>query len=403
MTLSAGTADGAVIATDDITSVHYPYGKIGIGADDTFTILVGGNGAAAAGVLRVTVANDSTGVLASVGTVSAFGTGTTGPMKAEDVASQDGDMGIAVWAIRDDTLNIRSGTEGDYEPLHTDANGALWVRHTSDTVAVTQSGTWNVGTVTTVSTVSAFGVSTTGPMKAEDVASANGDMGIAVWAIRDDTLDARSGTEGDYEPFHTNANGALWVEYVNTNIATIGTSVTPGTAAGNLGKAEDAAHSSGDTGVMALGVRAAAPTERSAGPTDGDYEPFGVNEVGAMWVSPTPSANGGLSTFMASGSDGSSILVATKQTIKASAGNLYGWYIYNPEAAASFVHFYNTDTVTVGTTNPQMTLAIPAGAAANVAFPHGIKFDTAISTAATTTAGGNTAPSTGVSLVALYK
>lgn len=116
-----------------------------------------------------------------------------------------------------------------------------------------------------------------------------------------------------------------------------------------------------------------------------------------------PHTAGGLSTFMASGSDGSSILVATKQTIKASAGQLYGYYAYNPEAAVSFVHFYNTDTVTVGTTNPQMTIAIPAGSAANLTIPQGIIFDTAISTSATTTAGGNTAPATGVSLVAWYK
>lgn len=116
-----------------------------------------------------------------------------------------------------------------------------------------------------------------------------------------------------------------------------------------------------------------------------------------------PHTAGGLSTFMASGSDGSSILVATKQTIKASPGQIYEYYMYNPEAAVTFVHFYNTDTVTVGTTNPLRSYAIPAGAAANLSIPQGIIFDTAISCAATTTAGGNTAPATGVSLVVGYK
>jgi hypothetical protein len=61
--LSAGTADGAVIATDDIGAVHYQYTKIGIGADDTFTILVGGAGAVAAGVQRVTLASDDPAVV----------------------------------------------------------------------------------------------------------------------------------------------------------------------------------------------------------------------------------------------------------------------------------------------------------------------------------------------------
>jgi hypothetical protein len=114
---------------------------------------------------------------------------------------------------------------------------------------------------------------------------------------------------------------------------------------------------------------------------------------------------GGLSTFMASGSDGSSILVATAQAIKASAGQMYGYYAYNPEAAVTFVHFYNTAaaSVTVGTTNPLFTIAIPAGAAANLSIAQGITFSNAgWSCAATTTAGGNTAPATGVSLVVWY-
>ena len=111
------------------------------------------------------------------------------------------------------------------------------------------------------------------------------------------------------------------------------------------------------------------------------------------------------STFMASGSDGSSILVATAQVIKASAGLLLGYYLYNPEAAVTFVHFYNTAaaSVTVGTTNPLFSLAIPAESAANLTMPYGITFSNAgWSIAATTTAGGNTAPATGVSAVIWY-
>jgi len=195
------------------------------------------------------------------------------------------------------------------------------------------------------------------------------------------------------------------VDVGDVDVLTCGT-ITPGTGATNLGKAEDAAHASGDVGVMALGVRASSPTERSAGPTDGDYEPFATNEVGAVWASLTPSVNGGLSTAMFSGSDGSSILVATAQVVKGSAGALYGYFIYNPEAAVTFVHFYNTAaaSVTVGTTNPLFTLPIPAGAAANMTFPMGVTFSNAgWSVAATTTAGGNTAPSTGVSAVLWYK
>ena len=60
-------------------------------------------------------------------------------------------------------------------------------------------------------------------------------------------------------------------------------SVVPGTAATNLGKAEDAAHTSGDVGVMALGVRNDNLASRAA--TDGDYVPIALDSVGRIVVS----------------------------------------------------------------------------------------------------------------------
>jgi len=59
------------------------------------------------------------------------------------------------------------------------------------------------------------------------------------------------------------------------------TSVVPGTGATNLGKAEDAAHSSGDVGVMALAVRSDAGSAFGA---DGDYVPLSVDSSGAVRV-----------------------------------------------------------------------------------------------------------------------
>jgi hypothetical protein len=52
------------------------------------------------------------------------------------------------------------------------------------------------------------------------------------------------------------------------NIATIGSSVTPGTAAANLGKAEDAAAASGDTGVALLVQREDTPTSTASANND---------------------------------------------------------------------------------------------------------------------------------------
>lgn len=58
--------------------------------------------------------------------------------------------------------------------------------------------------------------------------------------------------------------------------------VVPGTGATNLGKAEDAAHSSGDTGVMGLAVRN--DTRGALSGTDGDYTPLQTNSSGDVRV-----------------------------------------------------------------------------------------------------------------------
>ena len=62
----------------------------------------------------------------------------------------------------------------------------------------------------------------------------------------------------------------------------------PGTGATNLGKAEDGAHTSGDTGVMLLGVRNDTPNAALAG-TDLDYSPIGLYRDGSIRVAPPES------------------------------------------------------------------------------------------------------------------
>lgn len=57
-------------------------------------------------------------------------------------------------------------------------------------------------------------------------------------------------------------------------------SVTPGTTATSLGKAEDAAHTTGDVGVMALAVRQDSPAALAG--ASGDYIPLTTNAQGAL-------------------------------------------------------------------------------------------------------------------------
>lgn len=76
-------------------------------------------------------------------------------------------------------------------------------------------------------------------------------------------------------------------------VTTVGTvsAITPGTGATNLGKAEDAAHTSADVGVMALAVRRDADT--TLVDTTGDYAPLQVNAAGSLKVAITSGAGSG--------------------------------------------------------------------------------------------------------------
>ena len=104
---------------------------------------------------------------------------------------------------------------------------------------------------------------------------------------------------------------------------------------------------------------------------------------------------------MASGADGSTALTNTAQAVAAGPGRLYGYWFTNAAAATSYISFYNVPaaSVTVGTTPPFMQLSPATLISGNVSLPYGIIFSQALSVAATTTAGGNSAPSTALDLV----
>lgn len=99
----------------------------------------------------------------------------------------------------------------------------------------------------------------------------------------------------------------------------------------------------------------------------------------------TPTTAGGLS--IVTGSVG-----ATATAIKASAGQLYGYHLFNTTAAVAYVQIFNvaSGSVALGTTAPTMSIGIPASGGVTVNFDKGIAFGTAISFACTTTRTGST-------------
>ncbi len=129
----------------------------------------------------------------------------------------------------------------------------------------------------------------------------------------------------------------------------------------------------------------------------------GTNLIGDVDIQPR--TTGGWSVGNFTTGDTFTALTATAQVIKGSAGKFGGYYIYNPNATATYVILYDiaAASVTVGTSTPKLVFCIPATAGANLELLAGIPFGTAMSIAATTTGGGNTAPSTALEAMIFYK
>lgn len=115
----------------------------------------------------------------------------------------------------------------------------------------------------------------------------------------------------------------------------IGT-VAPGTAATNLGKAEDAVHASGDVGVMALTVRNdnAATDLTSA---TGDYSAQAVDVKGSVFVRDRPAGTATTANV--------TLTTASQVALAANAARR-GATLYNDSANETFVKFGTTASST---------------------------------------------------------
>ena len=136
----------AVQILDDWDDSNYANVNINLAGSDAPT-----GGGAESGALRVTLANDSTGVISIDdggntitvdGTVDLGSTATThlseiesavenieSILKVEDVAHLSGTGGIAPLAVRNDELAGLSSNDNDYSVLQVDAQGALYTTH----------------------------------------------------------------------------------------------------------------------------------------------------------------------------------------------------------------------------------------------------------------------------------
>lgn len=148
------------------------------------------------------------------------GTGATNLGKAEDAPHTTGDVGVQVLARRSDTASSSSTTDGDYSTLNTTASGKLWTD--AEISVALPAGAATIGSIANITTAIVPGTGATNLGKAEDSASASGDVGVSVLAVRQDTLAASTTTDGDYSPLKTDSQGSLYSNPgVKTTLVTI--------------------------------------------------------------------------------------------------------------------------------------------------------------------------------------
>lgn len=185
--------------------------------------------------------------------------------------------GNIIGAVRRDANTSLVDTTNEVAPLQVNATGELKVAQIQALPAGTNAigklaantGV-DIGDVDVTSIVPGTGATNLG--KAEDAGHSSGDVGVMMLGVRQDS-GGGFGADGDYVPFGFNSLGAAYVTDVDTQsyLENIAGAV----------KSEDAAHSTGHSGVFALGVRNDTPNTATTN-TDGDYAQISVNKLGSI-------------------------------------------------------------------------------------------------------------------------
>jgi hypothetical protein len=315
-TLVTADADGLLVnlgANNDVTVTG------SVDATNAAFDVVGGGAEAAA--LRVTLANDSTGVLsvddnggsltvdgsvtANAGTnlnTSALALESGGNLAGVRTAveliddtvavlgtatyTETTSKGVIMGAVRRDADTTLVNTTNEIAPLQVDANGYLKVEifdgggsHTVDgtVTANLAAGTNNIGDVDVLTVVTGTGATNLG--KAVDAVAGATDTGVAILAIRDDALTTLTPVDGDYVNLRVNSTGALHVTGGGG-----GTEYTVNAAA--------PADPTGATFVMERDDQLSTLTE-----IEGDWTNPRATSKGALWVALADNAGDPITSF----------------------------------------------------------------------------------------------------------
>lgn len=288
-TTGGGTEAAALrvtLASDSTGLVSVDDNGGSLTVDNAALAVVGGGTEATA--LRVTVASDSTGVLSvddngSSLTVdnpvlSVVGSGTQAAAQrvtlatdapgvvVEDAVSAGDPTGLQTMVRTRSAPAIEVSTSGDHAALSGPVEGGVWAALLGDGAPAERiGGTTANGLDVDVTRVPAPLSTTGGGTEATALRVTIATDSTGVLSIDDN---GGSVTVDGTVTVNTNSGAIL------SNIGDVATS------AASLGKAEDAGHSSGDAGVMALAVRR--DTAASGASNDGDYATLNVDANGRL-------------------------------------------------------------------------------------------------------------------------
>ena len=205
---------GQSVAVDRIASSDYQRIKMTWGVEGTATEIDATN-------RLPVVETNSAGILADTGSMDTSLTTLAGAIAGTEMQVDVVTSALPSGASTEATL---STLNGKITACNTGAvvvsSGAITETNSGAILADTASMDTNLATLAGTVTASEVAVSTAAPAtgnaelcKAEDAASATGDVGIASLAVRDDALaaDAGTSTDGDFTYLRVDNNGALWV------------------------------------------------------------------------------------------------------------------------------------------------------------------------------------------------
>ncbi len=243
----------------------------------------------------------------------------------------------------------------------------------SGALAATQSGTWTVG----ISAAQTIAVTNAGTFAVQATLGAETTKVIGTVNI------AAAQTIGL-------AAGSAVIGHVIVDSGTI-TTVTTVSAVTNLAQLGGVAIAM-NTGVRAAGVQRVTictddvvPASQSGAWT---VQPGNTPNTTPWLATETPAASGGASIYSVNSSGAANQDAAA---IKGSAGQVYGYSLFNTTASARYVKLYNLASGATSASTPVIRIFLPAGGGANSPVVGGIAFGTGISIRITTGAADNDA------------